>query len=137
MINCQYVDPRDAAVNRRRETAPEPLKAVPLPAPLLAAAPLNPNMETTRYNTAAGGEYTIDTTGRLTRRSQLEEEQRTGRTRSPVSQNPLLIQSAIAIAANDSSNIDMDVDGAGGVSKVGVMAYVKTHPRLVINYADI
>ena len=110
-----------------------PKGAVPQPAPLLAAAPLNPLMEVTRYNTAAGSEFTIDNTGRLTRRSQMEEEQRTGRARSPASQNPLLIQSAIQIA---SAEIEEETR-QGHRSKSGVMAYVKTHPQLVIDYSDI
>jgi hypothetical protein len=107
--------------------------AVPQPAVLLAAAPLNPAMELTRYNTAAGGEFTIDSTGRLTRRSQMEEEQRTGRARSPASQNPLLVQSAIQIASAEI----VDEGRHGSRSKSGVMAYVKTHPQLVVDYSDI
>lgn len=107
--------------------------AVPQPAPLLAAAPLNPAMELTRYNTAAGSEFTIDGTGRLTRRSQMEEEQRTGRARSPASQNPLLVQSAIQIASAEI----IDESRNGSRSKSGVMAYVKTHPQLVVDYSDI
>jgi hypothetical protein len=91
-------------------------------------------MEVTRYNTAAGGEFTIDADGRLTRRQQMEEEQRTGRARSPASQNPLLVQSAIQIAIND--NVLEDASNASKY-KSGVMAYVKTHPQLVIDYSDI
>jgi hypothetical protein len=90
-------------------------------------------MEVTRYNTAAGSEFTIDNTGRLTRRSQMEEEQRTGRARSPASQNPLLIQSAIQIASAEI----IDESRRGDRSKSGVMAYVRTHPELVIDYSDI
>ena len=111
-----------------------PKGAVPQPAPLLAAAPLNPAMEMTRYNTAAGGEFTIDDSGRLTRRKDVEEEQRTGRARAPASQNPLLIQSAIQIASAEKP----EDDGINGLrSKSRVMAYVKTHPQLVVDYADI
>lgn len=106
---------------------------VPQPAPLLAAAPLNPAMEVTRYNTAAGSEFTIDSTGRLARRSQIEEEQRTGRARSPASQNPLLIQSAMQIASAEI----IEETRQGLRSKSGVMAYVRTHPQLVIDYSDI
>jgi hypothetical protein len=90
-------------------------------------------MEMTRYNTTAGGEFTIDSTGRLTRRSYLEEEQRTGRARSPASQNPLLIQSAITIASAEKPLENEDESK----SRTGVFAYVKTHPRLVIDYAEI
>lgn len=91
-------------------------------------------MEVSRYNTSAGGEFTIDTTGRLTRRSQLEEEQRTGQPRPPASQNPLLVQSAITIA---SAEKPLD-DGKDGMdTRAGVMTYVKTHPQLVIDYDDI
>lgn len=133
MINCQFVEQRESNPVRRRDQGPIPAKTVPLPAPLLAAAPLNPNMEMTRYNTAAGGEFTIDTTGRLTRRSQTEEEQRTGRARSPAPQNPLLIQSAIAIAANEAANPETEAN----VARTGVLAFVKTHPKLVIDYVDI
>jgi len=106
---------------------------VPQPAPLLAAAPLNPMMEVTRYNTAAGSEFTIDSTGRLARRSQIEEEQRTGRARSPASQNPLLIQSAMQIASAEIT----EETRQGLRSKSGVMAFVRTHPQLVIDYSDI
>ncbi len=113
--------------------ATAPKGAVPQPAPLLAAAPLNPAMEVTRYNTAAGSEFTIDSTGRLARRMQIEEEQRTGRARSPASQNPLLIQSAMQIASADI----VDESRQGLRLKSGVMAYVKTHPQLVIDYSDI
>ena len=137
VMNCQFVDQRDLVQVRKKDPPPPPptSKTVPLPAPLLAAAPINPSMEMTRYNTAAGGEFTIDSTGRLARRSHIEEEQRSGRARSPAPQNPLLIQSAIAIAANDSSNIE--ADKASSLMKSGVMAYVKTHPKLVINYDHI
>ena len=159
MIHCQFVEAREQHTIRRkdvRDSNPAPFVplpspahmdygkpsstsipakgAVPQPAPLLAAAPLNPAMEISRYNTAAGGEFTIDGTGRLTRRSQLEEEQRTGRARSPVSQNPLLVQSAITIASAEKP-IDEGVNGAAARS--GIMALVKTHPQLVIDYADI
>ena len=162
VIHCQYIEPRDANNTRRRENRdfqpnlapvyptpqpparahidyPEPPTAlpgkavVPQPAPLQAAAPLNPAMEVTRYNTAAGGEFTIDAEGRLTRREQMEEEQRTGRARSPASQNPLLVQSAIQIAIND----NVLEDSNASKNKSGVMAYVKTHPQLVIDYSDI
>jgi hypothetical protein len=112
-----------------------PTRVVPQPAVLQAAAPINPNMELTRYNTAAGGEFTIDATGRLTRRAHLEEEQRTGTVRSMAPQNPLLIPSAITIAAAEKPDIDMD--GMNSASKTGVMAYVSTHPQLVIDYSDI
>lgn len=163
VIHCQFIEPRDPNNARRREhreyqpnSAPvypspqAPVRAnidypdppsvipgkavVPQPAPLQAAAPLNPAMEVTRYNTAAGGEFTIDADGRLTRRQQMEEEQRTGRARSPASQNPLLVQSAIQIAIND--NVLEDASNASKY-KSGVMAYVKTHPQLVIDYSDI
>ena len=167
VIKCQYVEPRDQhPVKEHREprehhpiaqvptipspppianpyqshnpypkapSGPIPKGAVPQPAPLLAAAPLNPLMEVTRYNTTAGSEFTIDNTGRLTRRSQMEEEQRTGRARSPASQNPLLIQSAIQIASAEI----VDEARRGDRSKSGVMAYVRTHPQLVIDYSDI
>jgi RNA recognition motif-containing protein len=166
VIHCQFVEPRDPNAPRtkdrprenahhQREYQPQqvipvvppihieypkvtsshqPKGAVPQPAPLLAAAPLNPAMEMTRYNTAAGGEFTIDDSGRLTRRKDVEEEQRTGRARAPASQNPLLIQSAIQIASAEKP----DEDGMNGLrSKSRVMAYVKTHPQLVVDYADI
>jgi RNA recognition motif-containing protein len=167
VIHCQFVEQRDPNASRHRDrpreqnnntreyhapvvtsvAAPvhmeypkvhpslhQPKGAVPQPAPLLAAAPLNPAMEMTRYNTAAGGEFTIDDSGRLTRRKDVEEEQRTGRARAPASQNPLLIQSAIQIASAEKP----EEDGMNGLrSKSRVMAYVKTHPQLVVDYADI
>ena len=107
---------------------------IPKPAPLLAAAPINPIMEVSRYNTAAGGEFTIDATGRLTRRSQLEEELRTGQPRPPASQNPLLVQSAITIASAEKV---IEESTAADAKKTGVMAFVRTHPQLVIDYAAI
>jgi RNA recognition motif-containing protein len=134
VLHCQFVEAKEVPGNRKRdETSGTSQRVVPTPAPLQAATPLNPNMEMTRYNTTAGGEFTIDSTGRLTRRSYLEEEQRTGRARSPASQNPLLIQSAITIASAEKPQENDD----SLKSKTGVLAYVKTHPRLVIDYADI
>lgn len=121
--------------HRRRPQ--EQARIVPQPAPLQAAAPINPNMELTRYNTAAGGEFTIDATGRLTRRAYLEEEQRTGKVRPLASQNPLLIPSALTIASAEKPEADLDGSGANGSNQVGVMKYVNTHPQLVIDYADI
>lgn len=124
--------------HRRKEyRAPEQARVVPQPAPLQAAAPINPNMELTRYNTAAGGEFTIDATGRLTRRAYLEEEQRTGKVRPPAPQNPLLVPSALTIASAEKTDPELDGSGANGANKVGVMKYVNTHPQLVIDYADI
>jgi hypothetical protein len=125
-IQCQFVEPREQTRTRRDYEPAKP--AVPLPAPLLAPAPINPLTEVTRYNTDVG-EFTLDSTGRLTRREHLEEEQRTGRARSPVPPNPLLIQSAMAIAQTETV--------IPVIEKTGVMLYVKHHPRLVINYSDI
>ncbi len=123
---------------RRKEyRAPEQARIVPQPAPLQAAPPINPNMELTRYNTAAGGEFTIDATGRLTRRAYLEEEARTGKVRPMTAQNPLLVPSALTIASADKPEADLDGSGTKGANQLGVMKYVNTHPQLVIDYADI
>jgi len=138
VLHFQFVEAKELPSNRRiNPQNPSQQRVVPTPAPLQAAAPLNPTMEMTRYNTAAGGEFTIDSTGRLTRRSYMEEEQRTGRARSPASQNPLLVQSAITIASAEKPGA-LDQDSVNlELGRTGVMAYVKTHPRLVINYSDI
>ncbi len=133
VLHCQFVEAKELPGNRRGAQPGGGQRVVPTPAPLQAATPLNPNMEMTRYNTTAGGEFTIDSTGRLTRRSYLEEEQRTGRARSPASQNPLLIQSAITIASAEKPLENSDHPE----KRTGVLAYAKTHPRLVIDYADI
>jgi hypothetical protein len=134
VLHFQYVEAKEQAQFKRNANQPNgQQRVIPTPAPLQAAAPLNPTMEMTRYNTAAGGEFTIDSSGRLTRRSFLEEEQRTGRARSPASQNPLLVQSAITIA---SAEKPLQADDSA-IEKTGIMAYVKTHPALVINYSDI
>ena len=137
VIHCQFVEAKEQGPSSRRRDQPDVQRSVPIPAPLQAAAPLNPNMEMTRYNTAAGGEFTIEASGRLTRRAYLEEEQRTGRARSPAPQNPLLIPSAITIASAEKVDSDEEGNGHNGISRTGVMAYVKTHPKIVINYADI
>jgi len=133
VLHFQFVEAKEIPGKSRRDQPGGAQRVVPTPAPLQAATPLNPNMEMTRYNTTAGGEFTIDSTGRLTRRSYLEEEQRTGRARSPASQNPLLIQSAITIASAEKP----ENDPSKSETRTGVLAYVKTHPRLVIDYADI
>jgi RNA recognition motif-containing protein len=133
VLHFQFVEAKDLGTSKRSSNNPNQQRVVPTPAPLQAAAPLNPTMEMTRYNTAAGGEFTIDSAGRLTRRRFLEEEQRTGRARSPASQNPLLVPSAITIA---SAEKPVQADESL-IERTGIMAYVKTHPRLVINYSDI
>jgi RNA recognition motif-containing protein len=134
VLHFQFVEAKEQGGFKKNPNHPsQQQRVVPTPAPLQAAAPLNPTMEMTRYNTAAGGEFTIDSSGRLTRRSYLEEEQRTGRARSPASQNPLLVPSAITIA---SAEKPVQADESA-IERTGIMAYVKTHPRLVINYSDI